>query len=450
MGLSLGAAMAILVGVMAFMFLIGMPVFLVLAGTGILGIFLYFGETSNFYQFPYIFYQKSNTFVYVSIALFMYMAIALNYGGSGKRIYDVAAKWLGHLPGGLSIATIVACAIFGALSGTAIATTATIGTIAYPQMSKRGYSKNVILGCIATGGALGMLIPPSVPLIIYGALTEESIGALFIGGIIPGVILAILYSLLLFFQAKRAIGKGNVSKEGTPVVWKEPSATWRQRWGSLGSGFWALAIIALMIGGLYIGWFTPSEAGAVGVVLALILGMLVYRELKPKQLMPTLLEGVKSATFIYVLILAASVLNYALAIWKVPLIAADFVGNSGFSPWLIILLINIIFLILGCFMDAISMMLITVPILYPIIIACGFNGIWFGVMIIVNACLAVNTPPVGLDLYVVMGLAKGEATFADVVRGVIPFYTITALGLVLVCVFPQLATWLPSLGHVIG
>lgn len=412
-----------------FLFAMGMPIAFVLTAIGVVGI-LFQSGVPGLYQFAWQFWEKGGNFLYTCIPLFIYMAIILEKGNVGNYIYDVAAKWLRRLPGGLGISTIAAAAIFSALSGTSVATAATIGLVAYPEMTTRGYPKKITMGALSAGGGLGMLIPPSVPLIIYGAITGESIGKLFMAGIIPGVLLALLYCLLIITRALR----GDIK-----VV--EPRSSWRERFESVKRAFWGLAIIPVIIGGMYVGWFTPTEAAAVGVALALIVSGLIYRTLKIRDMIPTLMEALTPSVMIYAILLGASLFNYMITLYGIPAMVTDWVINLGLHPLATIFMLNFLFLILGCFVDAVTLMLITLPLAYPVVTSLGFSGIWFGIVLMVNFNMAVETPPVGLNLYVLKGISK-DITLSDIIRGVTPFYLCEIVGLILTILFPVLSLWL--------
>jgi C4-dicarboxylate transporter DctM subunit len=418
---------------MFFLFLIGMPIAFVLTSVGIMGIlFNAGGDTNSLYQFAWQFWEKGGNFLFICIPLFIHIAIVLGKGNVGYYIYDVSAKWLRRLPGGLGISTVGASAVFSALSGTSIATAATIGLIAYPEMSSRGYPKRITMGALSAGGGLGMLIPPSVPLIIYGAITGESIGKLFIAGIIPGIILAFLYALLIALRAIR--GEINVV---------EPPSSWQEKFGSIKRAFWGLTLIPIVIGGMYMGFFTPTEAGAVGMVLAIVVVMAIYRTLSLQGLFSTLMDAMRTSVMIYTILLGAALFSYMITLYGLPAMVTDWVIHLDISPLGIILMLNLFFLILGCFVDAVSLMLITLPLAYPVVQNLGFDGIWFGIVLMVNFNMAVETPPVGLNLYVLKGIAK-DLPLADIIMGVLPFYICELLGLLIVILFPALSLWLPK------
>ena len=422
----------ILLLIMLLLFIIGVPIAFVLAAVGLTGVVFQRGFL-GLYQFALQFWEGGSNFIYLCIPLFIFMAITMERGRIGHLIFDVAAKWLQRLPGGLGISTIGASALFAALSGTSVATAATVGLVAYPEMIARGYPKKMTLGAISVGGGLGMLIPPSVPLIIYGALTGESIGKLFIAGVIPGIMLALLFCLLIAFRA--IYGDLNV---------KEKASTWREKFASIKAAGWGLILIPIIVGGMYLGYFTPTEAGAVGMVLSLLVAMFLYRTLEVKEIPAILGDTLRISVMIFFLLFGASLFNYVMALYRIPALVTDWVLLLDLSPLSIILLLNLFFLLLGCFVDAVSLMVIALPLAYPMITALGYNGIWFGIVLMVNINMAVVTPPVGLNLYVLKGISK-DITLSDVIMGVVPFYICGIAGLIIVILFPWLSLWLPAL-----
>jgi len=424
--------MSIIIILMIFLFLIGMPIAFVLAGAGIVGILFHHG-VPGLYQFAYQFWHNGGNFLLICIPLFIHIAVVLEKGKVGYMLFDVAAKWLRGLPGGLGVSTVGASALFSALSGTSVATAATVGLIAYPEMTARGYPKRITMGILSAGGGLGMLIPPSVPLIVYGAITGESIGKLFIAGIGPGILLAVLYALMVVFRALR----GDIN-----VV--EPKATWKEKIDSIKKAIWGLALIPIMIGGLYAGFFTPTEAGAVGLVLAVLVVSAIYRTLNLKELVSTLGTAMRTSVMIYTIILGAGLFSYMMTLYGIPTLVTEWVLNMKISPIGVILMLNLVLLILGCFLEVTALMLMTVPMLYPIVTGLGFDGVWFGIVLMVNFNMAVETPPVGLNLYVLKGIDP-DLPLAEIIKGVIPFYFCEILGLLLVIFFPVLSLWLVRL-----
>ncbi|OPX33326.1 MAG: hypothetical protein B1H11_12875 [Desulfobacteraceae bacterium 4484_190.1] len=354
---------------MLFLFVAGLPIAFVLTAVGLVGILFQRGMP-GLYQFALQFWEGGSNFIYICIPLFIFMAVAMEKGKVGKLI--------------------------------------------------RGYPKRITLGALSAGGGLGMLIPPSVPLIIYGALTGESIGKLFIAGIIPGIILALLYCLLIAIRAWR----GDIN-----VV--EPPSTWREKFCSIKKAFWGLALIPIVIGGLYMGFFTPTEAGAVGMVLSLLIVVLIYRSLKITEIPAMLGDTLRVSVMIFFLLLGAGLFSYVIALYGIPALVTDWVLHLNVPPIWIILMFNLFFLVLGCFVDGASLMVISLPLAYPVVTALGFNGVWFGIVLMVNINMAVETPPVGLNLYVLKGIAR-DISLADVTMGVIPFYMCEIMGLIIV------------------
>jgi C4-dicarboxylate transporter DctM subunit len=411
---------------------LNVPIAFALLGTSAVGLFLFQGGISGLYQMPLQSYSIGREFVLVAIPLFVLMAQVLSAGGVGRDLFDIASKWLRHLPGGLGIATIGATAIFSAISGAAVAAAATMSLVAIPEMLKRGYPKRLTLGLVAVAAGLDILIPPSIPLILYGALTDESVGRLYIGGLGPGLLWAALYAGYLVYLAMR----------GKIQIVEQP-ATWRERFEATKNGFWGLFIPVLVIGGIYTGFFTPTEAAAVGVVLAFAVVLLVYRTQSFRNLVTVTMDALKGSLMLYAVIIGATVLGYLLNILHVPQDVTAWVASLNAHPIVVIYVISILLIILGMFLDVASIILITVPILYPVVTSLGFDGIWFGVLLVANMNMAVVTPPVGLCLYVVQGVTKEPLD--EVVRGVMPFYVLQLLGLILMIHVPQIILFLPGL-----
>jgi len=424
--------LGILITSLVFLLVLGMPIAFALAMTAAIGLYTWQGGAHALFQIPWQGFNIGREFVLVAVPLFIYMAQILSNGGIGRDLFDIASKWLRHFPGGLGIATIGATAIFSAISGAAVAAAATMGLVAIPEMLKRGYPKRLTLGLVAVSAGLDILIPPSIPLILYGALADESVGKLYIGGLGPGLMWAGFYAA--YVAALALTGRIKVI---------ERAASWRERFVSTYNGIWGLIIPTLIIGGIYAGLFTPTEAAAIGVVISLFVTMVIYRSQKLKDLLPTLLESLRSSIMIYAIVIGAYVFGYLLDLLHVPQDIVAFVAQLQVPPIAIIYAINIFLIIAGMFLDVASILLISVPILYPVVKALGFDGVWFGVLFVANMNLAVVTPPVGLCLYVVQGITKEP--LSEVIRGVAPFYVLQLIGLVLMIHFPQIILWLPSL-----
>ena len=371
-------------------------------------------------------------FILVAIPLFIFMGQILLHSGISDRLYSGSTALLGKLPGSLLHANIASCAVFAAISGSSVATAATIGTVAIPELEKRGYEPKIVLGSLAAGGTLGILIPPSICMIIYGAMAEESVGQLFIAGVFPGIMLSLSF---MIFIALRVITKPDIAPafEGMP---------WSQRGSSI-LGMWPVVIIMFMVlGGIYLGVVTPTEAAALGSFTALVIA-LAFRRLNWQILKGCLRDTAKSTAYIMFLVVGAQLLTGTLSMLRVPDGAVLWVGSLAVSPLLVLVFIYILYLFLGCFMDGISMMVVTLPVVVPILRSLGFDLIWFGVALVILVEMALLTPPVGLNVYVIHGL-RPDRPMSEVFRGIIPFFLLMFLGLIIITVFPIIATWLPS------
>jgi len=379
-------------------------------------------------------YEVSAYYPYTVIPLFIVMGGFAGSSGMTQDLYGVFDKWLRKLPGGLSIATIGACAGFAAVSGSSVATAATMGTIAAPEMKRFKYHPRLITGSIAAGGTLGFLIPPSIGFIIYGMMTEQSIGKLLIAGIVPGVILAVAYMGIVVVKVKINPSLAPVSPE--PVAWREKL--------SVLSGIWEpIAVFTLVMGGIYTGFFTPTEAGAIGAT-TLFLMALFKRKLNRENLITALQEAVRISVMVLFLVAGANVFSYFLALSTIPMRVAAWAGALQVSPYLIHAIILIIYLFLGCFLDAISMMVLTLPVILPIILALGFDPIWFGVMAVLMMEAGLITPPMGLNIFTVAGVVK-DVPIEDIFRGTLPFLLSIFAVVILITIFPTLAIFLPGM-----
>lgn len=370
-------------GGLAALLLIGLPVAFSLGLLAVLGMYFFNGGSFAFAQIPIIAYKSLDDFTLTALPMYVLMSQILVVSGVGRDLYEMASRWFRHFPGGLAIATVFCCTIFSAISGSSVATAVTVGAVALPEMVRRGYRKRYVLGLLAAGGTLGILIPPSVPMILYGSLTGVSVGKLFIAGIIPGIILTLAFMVFSSIQMRHI---------------KEKPATWAERWEASRKAIWGLLLPIVIIGGIYSGIFTPTEAAAVGVVLAFLIALLVYRNLTADNLKQIILSTVKTNAMILFIIIGAMLLGFILTILQIPQAITESAISLDVSPWVIFILINIVLLILGMFLETISILVITVPILYPIITALGFDPIWFAIIMVINMELALISPPVGYYL----------------------------------------------------
>lgn len=414
------------VGGLGTLLLLGLPVAFALALLAVLGMFLFNGGTLAFMQIPIISYKSLDDFSLTALPMYVLMSQILVVSGVGRDLYEMASRWFRHFPGGLAIATIFCCTIFSAISGSSVATALTVGTVALPEMIRRGYPKRHVLGLLAAGGTLGILIPPSVPMIIYGSVTGESIGKLFMAGIVPGAILTISFMAFAAYQARHL---------------REEPATWAEKMESLKKAIWGLLLPIIVIGGIYTGLFTPTEAAAVGVVASFAIAAFVYRNLSKENFEKILISTVKTNAMILFIIVGAMLLGYVMTILQIPQAVTNFATSQDISPWVIFILINITLLLLGMFLETISILVITLPILFPIVVALGFDPIWFAVIMVINMELALITPPVGLNLFVLKGLNR-DNRIDDIVKGVMPYAFIMLIFIVVLSFFPEIATFL--------
>lgn len=379
-------------------------------------------------------YEVSAYYPYTVIPLFIVMGGFAGSSGMTKDLYSTFDKWFRKLPGGLGIATIGACAGFAAVSGSSVATAATMGTVALPEMKRFKYHPRLATGTVAAGGTLGFLIPPSIGFIVYGMLTEQSIGKLLVAGMIPGLILAVAYMAIVVVWVKLNPSVAPVSPE---------AVSWGEKFSAL-LGVWEpLAIFLVVMGGIYGGLFTPTEAGAMGATV-LFLVAIIKRKLNRQNLVGALLEAVRISVMVLFLVAGANVFSYFLALSTIPMKVAGWAAALEVSPYLIHTIIIIIYLFLGCFLDAISMMVLTMPVIYPVILALGFNPIWFGVIAVLMMEAGLITPPMGLNIFTVAGVAK-DVPIETIFRGVAPFLLSIFAIVILITIFPQLALFLPNM-----
>lgn len=369
------------------------------------------------------------------IPMFVWMGFIAYYSGVGTNLYALANRFLGRLPGGLAIATQAACAIFGAICGSNTATAATIGAIAIPEMKKYGYDDSLSTASVAAGGALGILIPPSVIFILYGAATEQSIGKLFIAGIVPGILLMLLYMLTIYILVIK-------NPSLAPVADKEAMA---EKGTIFKSGLVEIFFTFFVsLGGLFAGYFTPTEAGAVGAGSILLITFL-RKKLTWDGFRKSLLDTTRTTGMIMLLVAGAMVFGRFIAVSRLPFEMANWASSLALPPFIILALILVIYAILGCFIDALALILLTVPIFYPVVVnILGYNPIWFGVIIVLVVAAGVITPPVGMNVFIIKGVAK-DVPLEKIFKGIWPFLFALVICIVILLIFPQLTTFLPDL-----
>jgi len=416
-------------GLIFLLLLTGLRVAAALGIAGIITAYIFIGGTS---LLKYISWTVGTNFVLIAIPLFIFMGQLLLHSGLSSKLYEGSAALLGRVPGGLLHANIISCAIFAAISGSSVATAVTIGTVAIPELEKRGYESKIVLGSLAAGGTLGILIPPSVPLIIYGVMTEQPVGPLFMAGIIPGIMLTLLF---VGYIVVRVMTRPELAPRPEKVLLK-------RRILSI-IGMWPIVVtIMIVLGGIYLGVMTPTEAAGVGAFTALVF-TLAYRQLNWSVLKMCLRDTVKTTAMIVLLVIGAQMVTSILTILWVTDNAVAWAASLAVSPIAILMFIYLLYLIFGCFMDGISLEVITLPIVFPIISALGFDPIWFGIVLVILIEMGMLTPPVGLNVYVIHGL-RPDRPLTEVFLGIIPFFFMLVIGLAIITAFPLLATWLPT------
>lgn len=376
-------------------------------------------------------WSSSNEFLLVAIPMFIMLGEILLRAGFAERMYGAMALWLSWLPGGLMHANIGASTLFAATSGSSVATAATVGTVSVPQIKRYGYNEPLFLGSIAAGGTLGILIPPSINLVIYGVLTNSSVPKLYLAGIIPGLMLAGLFMLTVMVACVVKPSWG-----GQPV-----KASWGERFRSLQHLLPPLGIFFLVVGSIYAGLATPTEAAALGVVGALVLAAF-SRKLSIRMLRDALEGTMKATAMIMLIVIAAGFLNFVMSATGLTDTLTKTISGLGLSPAMMILVVVLFYVVLGCFMETLSMMIVTIPIVAPVMIALGFDPIWLGILIILMVETALITPPVGMNLFVVHSIRKGGSMNAVIV-GSLPFVGALFLMVALLAIFPDIALWLP-------
>jgi len=369
-------------------------------------------------------------FILLAVPLFLLMSNILLKGGVGRDLFAAVHAWVGHWPGGLAVATILSCAIFAAISGSSVATAATIGTVAIPEMIGRGYERRFVYGLLAAGGTLGILIPPSIPMIVYAFVTEQSVIALFLGGIGPGLLLVVFFIVFSMIYARWFGGYR-----------PEPAASWDERLRSTVRALPSIALAVVVIGVIYSGAATPTEAAAIGFAVALLITGVILRTLTWQGFKQAAYEAMVTTVAILLIVAGAKVFGKAITLYRIPQDISVFIGQTIDTPLAFILVVSVVLLIMGLVFEALSMVLIMTPVLLPAALALGFDPVWFGVYMVVMVECALITPPVGLNLYVIQSVARSSLT--DVSRGVLPFLALMLVTVAVLYVWTDLALYLP-------
>ncbi|PIQ54832.1 MAG: C4-dicarboxylate ABC transporter [Comamonadaceae bacterium CG12_big_fil_rev_8_21_14_0_65_59_15] len=403
-------------------------------GAVALGFMIIFDGWSSVHFVPETVFSGLDDFTLVSLPMFIIMGAAVASSKAGSDLYEALARLLHKVPGSLVISNIGACALFSALTGSSPATCAAIGKMGIPEMRKRGYDADLATGAIAAGGTLGILIPPSVTMILYGIASETSIGRLFIAGVLPGLLLTTLFMLWALFLSW---------KRGTVLVDKDRIYTLREKVELLPKLLPFIAVVVGVVYTLYGGIATPSEAAGVGAMLCLLMVAAIYRVWRPADMWRILRDGLRESGMLLLIIGASILFGYMMSPLQVTQSVAQAISDLQVNRWMVLAAINLMLLAAGCFLPPAAIILMTTPILIPVITAAGFDPIWFGVVLTINMELGLITPPVGLNLFVINGISP-DIRLTTILKGAFPFMLCMVLAIVILCVFPQIATWLPE------
>jgi C4-dicarboxylate transporter DctM subunit len=424
------AGLLILIVLMFF----GIPVGFLLAIIGFVGFALRtsFDAAANLVAKD--FFANFSSYSLTVIPMFVLMGQVAFHAGLSKRLYDFAYKQVGELRGGLAMATIIACAIFSAICGSTNACTATMGTVAIPEMKRYKYDLRLATGCVAAGGTLGILIPPSVVFIVYGVMTQESIGRLFMAGVLPGLLLTVIFIGTIYIWCRK-----------NPILGPAgPKVSLKNKLISLSGVLETLVLFTLVMGGLFLGFFTPTEAGAVGSLGAILIAM-VRKTFTWQGLKMASFETIKISCMVMVIVTGAAVFGHFLAVTRIPFNIATWAGELALPPVAVISIIILIYIIAGCFIDSLALVLLTVPIFYPVVTNLGFDSIWFGVIIVLVTQIGVLTPPLATNAFIIKGIAGDDVPLSTVFKGLYPWVAALVFCTALVVAFPLIATVLPRM-----
>ncbi|WP_029041605.1 TRAP transporter large permease [Cucumibacter marinus] len=412
--------------------LLRVPVALAMALVGTVGTLLIMDWTSATYVMASLPFEAIYPYSLSVVPLFIFMGVFAAHSGLSGNLYRGIVAFAGHRPGGLAVATVGACAVFGAISGSSLATAATMGRVSLPEMQSRGYAPSLAGASVAAGGTLGVLIPPSIMLVIYGLMTEQSIGALFAGAMLPGLLATALYVLAIVIQVVR---KPDLAPPSDRVPWRE-------RLVALGGMWDAALLIILVIGGIYAGIFSPTEAAAVGAG-ASILFTALRGKLSFKVLRSGMTETASMTGMIFLILIGAALFNFFIEASGLTQALVAMITEANLSPLMVIVVLLIFYLVLGCFMDSLSMILLTVTPAFGIVTGLGYDPIWFGVLLVSVAEIGLITPPIGMNLFVIQGVSKG-LTLGTISRGILPFMAADIVRIVILVAAPALVLWLPG------
>ena len=421
------------IGILLFLIMLRMPIGFAMALVGLCGFSFIISPSAGLSLLAKDMFNTFNSYSLTVVPLFVLMGQICFHSGLGERVYRATYKILGRFPGGLTMATIAGCAGFASICGSTTATAATMGTVTLPEMKKYHYDPALATGAVAAGGTLGILIPPSSIFIIYGIMTQQSIGKLFFAGIIPGIILTALFIITIYVLCRR---NPHLGPAGAPATMGEILRTLT----GLGE---TIVLFALVMGGLFIGWFTPTEAGGIGAFGALALGV-ATRRLTWKDFLLSLDQTIRTSCMIFIIVGGAVIFGRFLTVTRIPFELAAWVNGLPLPPLLILACIILIYAFGGLFMDALAFMMLTISIFFPVAMRLGYDPIWFGVLIVIVTEIGAITPPVGINVFVISGVAK-DVPIQEIFKGILYFLTAFVVLMILLICFPQIALFLPAL-----
>ena len=424
---------ALLIALMFFFFAMGIEISISMGVVGVLGLLYLKGWTVGLGVVGSIAWSNATSFSFIAVPLFVFMSGILLHSGIGKGLFTAVARWVGFLPGGLAVASIFSCAIFAAVSGSSVATAATIGMIAIPEMERRGYARPLIIGSLAAGGTLGILIPPSIPMIIYGVMTETSVGHLYMAGIVPGALLALMFAVYV-------IGYAMIWPGSAPRV-AEDRGSFRSKLRSFREVAPVAILIFVVLGSMYLGIVTPTEAAALGSVVSLGLARW-YGDLNWRTLNQAFQETARTTSMVMLIIVFAAIFSHVIALIGAPKALLGTVIALGLPKWALFTVVFSFLLVIAYALEELSVMIILLPILFPLVTGLGFDPVWFGIVMVVWLEIGLITPPVGLNLFVIQNLMRGMPA-AEITRGTTPYVILMILLVVLLFLVPDLALWLP-------
>ena len=413
--------------------LTSMPVAFAMLAAGVIGFAMIISPEAAFSMVTADLFETFSSYGLTVIPLFVMMGQVSFHAGISRRLFHSAYVWIGHLKGGLAMATVGACAGFGAICGSGPATAATMAAVALPEMKRYGYADSLASGTVASGGSLGMLIPPSVVFIVYALMTEQSIGSLFLAGIVPGILITGLFCVNIYVRCSKDKTLGPAG----------PVHSWKERFHSLNGVIETIILFLLVMGGMFFGFFTPIEAAAVGAAGSFAIAFF-QKELNMHKIKQILLETVRTSSMIFFIVAGAVIFGRFLAVSRIPFAAAEFFVSLPLPGWMVMMVIILFFLAAGCIIDALALILLTIPIFYPVVLELGFDPVWFGVIVVVITQMGVITPPVGVNVYVVSGMER-DIPLPEIFKGAVPFLLMLIVSALILILVPDLCLFLPNL-----